>query len=267
MLDKTSSIICAFCLSSLLLSRSPHRHLEIVRCCPHFHSAKKRPARQCTTSRSLLSAIISAPAPRLALVTRRASAGQPAGFDVRLRLNIGSLAGGQLFVADGRAWMDAFGMSMSMRVALLAQGRWGRRRAASGETWPMAGAAGRAGEAAVGDERHGTCPAPCPPDGAGGVEHLAHAGAALGAFVADDHHVAGRGSRRRRWRRWPRPRSRSTRAGPLWTQHLGRHGRLRLTTAAVGGEVALAESCDAAGLGVGVVERADDLVVADFASR
>jgi heavy metal translocating P-type ATPase len=46
-----------------------------------------------------------------------------------------------------------------------------------------------AGEAAVGDERDVLAEA-LAHDGAGGGEHLAHAGAALGAFVADDDDVA-----------------------------------------------------------------------------
>ena len=52
------------------------------------------------------------------------------------------------------------------------------------------GAPGGAGEAAVGDEGHLLVQAHTG-DGAGGVEHLPHARAALGALVPDDHHVAG----------------------------------------------------------------------------
>ena len=50
-------------------------------------------------------------------------------------------------------------------------------------------AAGCAGEAAVGDEGHGLIQLHAGQSG-GGVEHLAHTGAALGALVADDHHIA-----------------------------------------------------------------------------
>ena len=46
-----------------------------------------------------------------------------------------------------------------------------------------------AGEAAVGDEGHGLIQLHTGQSG-GGVEHLAHTGAALRALVADDHHVA-----------------------------------------------------------------------------
>ena len=51
-------------------------------------------------------------------------------------------------------------------------------------------AVGAAGETAVGDERHVVAEAAAH-DGAGRRQHLAHAGAALRAFVADDHHVPG----------------------------------------------------------------------------
>ena len=45
------------------------------------------------------------------------------------------------------------------------------------------------GEAAVGDQGHGLVQLHTGQSG-GGVQHLTHAGAALGAFVADDHHIA-----------------------------------------------------------------------------
>ena len=53
-----------------------------------------------------------------------------------------------------------------------------------------AGAARAAGEAAVRDERDGFAEARAHDVGGGG-EHFLHAGAAAGAFVADDHDVAG----------------------------------------------------------------------------
>ena len=61
---------------------------------------------------------------------------------------------------------------------------------ASGEMWPMAAPLRAAAEAAVGQQRHFLVQAHAG-DGRGGGEHLPHAGAALGAFVADDHDVAG----------------------------------------------------------------------------
>ena len=51
-------------------------------------------------------------------------------------------------------------------------------------------AAGRTGEAAIGDERHGGVQLHAR-QRTGGVEHLTHTGAALGAFVPDDYDVAG----------------------------------------------------------------------------
>ncbi len=50
-------------------------------------------------------------------------------------------------------------------------------------------AVGSAGEAAVGHQGH-VLAQPRPHDRRGGREHLGHAGAALGALIADDHHVA-----------------------------------------------------------------------------
>jgi hypothetical protein len=81
------------------------------------------------------------------------------------------------------------GMSISMSVAVLHQadgaalGRL-RRDVADGQ------ARGAAGEAPVGDQRAGLAQA-LGLQVAGRVEHLLHAGAALGALVADQHHVAG----------------------------------------------------------------------------
>src|SRR3546814_6997572 len=50
-------------------------------------------------------------------------------------------------------------------------------------------AARGAGEATVGDQRHLVAHA-LPVERGGGRQHLAHARAALGAFVADDQHLA-----------------------------------------------------------------------------
>ena len=117
------------------------------------------------------------------------------------------------------------------------------------------GTPGGAGEAAVGDEGHGLAQAHAH-DGGGGVEHLPHAGAALGALVADDHHVAGDdlagvdgGDGLLLAVKHP--------GGAGVGHHLGGHGGA-LDHAALGGQVAL-EHGDAAVLGVGVVDGADDV--------
>ena len=118
-------------------------------------------------------------------------------------------------------------------------------------------AAGGAGEPAVGDQRDGRALAAAL-DGRGGGQHLPHAGAALRAFVADDDDVAvvdeagidgGLGLFLR-----------VKAAGRAFVhQHFGGDGR-PFDDAGVGGEVA-AEDGNAAGLGVGVVGRANDLGV------
>ena len=61
--------------------------------------------------------------------------------------------------------------------------------AASGLTWPIERPGRAARESAVGDQAHVVAQAD-PLDGRRGGEHLLHARAPLGAFVADDHHVA-----------------------------------------------------------------------------
>ena len=66
----------------------------------------------------------------------------------------------------------------------------GPPRAASGATWPAMKPVRRAREAAVGDERDRVAEARAD-ERAGHGEHLAHAGAARRALVADDDDVAG----------------------------------------------------------------------------
>ena len=119
------------------------------------------------------------------------------------------------------------------------------------------GAAGGAGEPAVGDEGHFLVQTHAG-DGRGGVEHLPHARAALGAFVADDDHVAGHdlagvdgGDGVLLAVKDP--------GGAFVDHHFCGHGGL-LHHAAVGSQVALQHG-DAAGLGVGVFHGADDLRV------
>ena len=66
----------------------------------------------------------------------------------------------------------------------------GPPEAASGETWPMQ--APRVAPENRPSVMSATWIAQTHAhDGRGGVQHLPHARAALGAFVADDHHVAG----------------------------------------------------------------------------
>ena len=93
---------------------------------------------------------------------------------------------------------------------------------------------------------------------------IAHAGAALGAFVADDHHVAG----------VDLARIDGGNGGVLAVKdagraavylHFGRNGAA-LDHAAVRGDVA-PQNLQAAGLGVGVVDGADSLVVHDMGTR
>ena len=85
--------------------------------------------------------------------------------------------------------------------------------AASGPDMADAEAARGAREAAVGDQRDLLADA-LAVERRRGRQHLAHAGAALGALVADDDDVAFLVLRRPRPPRTRPPRSRSTRAGP-----------------------------------------------------
>ena len=80
-------------------------------------------------------------------------------------------------------------MSISMVSPSLTR-PMGPPEAASGLTWPMA-APRDAPEKRPSVMRATVVSSFMPASARGGVEHLAHAGAALGAFVADDHHVAG----------------------------------------------------------------------------
>mmetsp|Transcript_46316 Transcript_46316/g.144899 ORF Transcript_46316/g.144899 Transcript_46316/m.144899 type:complete len:355 (+) Transcript_46316:1223-2287(+) len=115
-------------------------------------------------------------------------------------------------------------------------------------------AVGAAGEAAVGDERDVVAEAGAH-DGGGGLEHLRHAGAALGALVAQHHHGA-----------------LGDLLGVDGLDHvvlrvvdLGGAGEAQALLArdlgdgALGGEVAV-EDLDVAGVLDGVAERADDLL-------
>ena len=123
-------------------------------------------------------------------------------------------------------------------------------------------AAGSAGEAAIGDEGHGLVQLHAGQSG-GGVEHLTHTGAALGAFVADDHHVA-----RDDLARIDGGDGRflavedAGRAGVLL--HLGGHGAA-LDDAAIGGDVA-PQDLQTAGLRIGSIDGTDGLVVQDVSA-
>ena len=122
------------------------------------------------------------------------------------------------------------------------------------------GSPGGPGEAAVGDEGH-LLVQPHAGDGRGGIEHLPHAGPALGALIADDHHVAGDDF----------PGVDGGDGLVLGVEHPGRagmdhhlrgHGGL-LHNAALGGQGAL-EHGDAAIGGVGVLDGTDDVMVQIF---
>src|SRR5699024_9015313 len=96
--------------------------------------------------------------------------------------------------------------------------------------------------------------------GRGGIQHLTHAGAAAGAFVPDDHHVAGNdlaavdgGDGLLLTVKDP------GRAAVLL--HLGGHGAA-LDHAAVGGNVA-PQDLQATGLAVGIGDGPDGVLVQD----
>ena len=91
--------------------------------------------------------------------------------------------------------------------------------AASGPTWPMQKPRVRAGEAAVGDQRHLLAHA-LAVERRRGRQHLAHAGPAARPLVADDDDLALLVVGAARPRRRRPPRSRSTRAGPRELQVL-----------------------------------------------
>ena len=82
-----------------------------------------------------------------------------------------------------------FGMSISMMIAVFQQAD-GSADGRFGADMADAGAARAAAETAVGDQGDRFAESRAH-DVAGGAEHLLHAGAALGAFVADDDDVAG----------------------------------------------------------------------------
>ena len=119
---------------------------------------------------------------------------------------------------------------------------------------------GRAGEPAVGDEGHVLVQSHTG-DGGGGVQHLPHTGAALGSLVADHHHVAGTdapgvddGDGLLLAVEHP--------GGTFVPQHFRGHGAL-LHHAAVRGQIA-EQGGDAAGLGIRLLQRADETGVQIF---
>ena len=119
-------------------------------------------------------------------------------------------------------------------------------------------APGGAGETSVGDEGH-RCAQTHTANGGGGIQHLPHAGAALGALVADDHHITGLNASGiddldSLLLGIEHPGG----AGVL--HHLGSHGGL-LDDTAVLRQVAK-ENGNTAGRQIGIVDGADDLRVA-----
>ena len=116
------------------------------------------------------------------------------------------------------------------------------------------GTPGGTGEPTIGDEGHGIAQ-PHAHDGGGGVQHFPHTGAALGAFVADDYHVAGVDVPRidgglSLFLGFKDP------GGAFVHQHFGKH-RAALDHAALRSQIA-PEHGDAAGGGVGILHGADD---------
>ena len=113
---------------------------------------------------------------------------QPAGGDIGCGLDIGGPSGGQLLV--GHQQLDGgVGDVDGDLVSLLHQTDG---TAGGGLRTDMAdgSAPAGAGEAAVSDEGHSLIQTHACQSG-GRIQHLPHAGAALGALVADDHHIAG----------------------------------------------------------------------------
>ena len=139
--------------------------------------------------------------------------GQIAGLDLRLRADPrGACARCQLLRrAPSAQWCNS-GISMEMRSPS-STSAMGPPAAASGLTWPMDAPRVAPEKRPSVMQGHALAQAHAA-DGGGGVEHLPHAGAALGPLVADDHHVAGHDLAVRRWRRWRPPRCRTPGQGP-----------------------------------------------------
>ena len=183
---------------------------------------------------------------------------QPAGLDVGLGRNVLCLALGQHCIADlqrdgGVGDINGNGIPFLDQADGAAGGRLRADVTDSGAT-------GCAGEAAVRDEGHcliqlHAC------QRRGGVEHLPHARAALGAFVADDHHIA----------RDDLARVDGGDGFLLAVEHPRRAGMLlhlrgdsaALDNAAVRGNVA-PQDLQTAGLRVGVLDGTDGLFVQDM---
>ncbi len=119
--------------------------------------------------------------------------------------------------------------------------------------------AGSTREAAISDEGHGLIQLHAG-QSRGGVQHLPHTGAALGALVADDHHITGDDLTRVDGGNGGLLTVEDTgRAGVLL--HLGSHGA-PLDHAAVGSDVA-PEDLQTTGLRIGILDGADGLFVED----
>ena len=184
-------------------------------------------------------------------------AAEPAGLDVGLGRNVLCLALGQHLVADLQRDL-CVGDINTDGIALFDQAD-GAAGSSLGADVADGCAAACAGEAAVGDEGHGLIQLHTGQSG-GGVEHLAHTGAALGALVADDHHIA----------RNDLACVDGCNGGLLAVEHAGRAGVLlhlgghgtALDHAAVRSDVA-PQDLQATGLGVGVLDGADGLFVQD----
>ena len=115
---------------------------------------------------------------------------------------------------------------------------------ASGATWPAVKPRVAPREAAVGEQRDGVAELGMAADGRGHLQHLAHAGAALRAFIANHEHVAGldlvpiarrRSSLPRNRRRAPGRDVRTRSAAAIFiTQPSGARLPLRMTRPPVG---------------------------------
>ena len=78
---------------------------------------------------------------------------QPAGLDVRLGLDVGGFAGGKLVVTDGQ--VDGRIRNIDLDGVTLLDEADGAAGGCLGADMADGRAAGRTGEAAIGDERHG----------------------------------------------------------------------------------------------------------------
>ena len=158
------------------------------RATPRPARRRRRPPTAPAGSVALRQSNLSSTAPQLALEALLRELGQHAARVARRRLLPGGAAARQFGVVDVQLQQQLVGVDGD-RVAFVHQ----RDLAAVvglGRHVADHHAPGAAGEAAVGDQAHALAQA-LADQRAGGRQHLGHARAALGAQVAQHHHVAG----------------------------------------------------------------------------